>query len=210
METAQQWLKRARVLAGFPKQENLAAAVGVGRGAVGNWETTGKPSLANVPALASALGVDPQEIIDRFRIPAGEGVQVAVPSWVQQLTGRLDQQTELLRRLAEERAPYGSRAVERASVVPAPTARKRRTHWLKLARARRGWSPADVDRRLGRSDKPYSAWEKGTTSPRGAEIRNLAEALDIPEWVITDPPITDEERLAALHVGDDRSLQEAM
>lgn len=100
-ESPQQWLKRTRTAAGYTKQASLSVAVGVGRGAVGNWETTGRPDLKNVPALAGALGVPAQEIIDRFGIPSGGGVVAAMPAWASELITRMDQQAKMLTRLVD-------------------------------------------------------------------------------------------------------------
>ena len=126
-ERASDWLKRRRIAAGLRKQSALAAALGVSRGAVGNWESNrGGPDSANVPALAAALGVTQAEVISAFGIEMRGELRTPMPPWATELSDRLSrietQNAELARMLrlatgagvlerqdrmaAEERAPY--------------------------------------------------------------------------------------------------------
>lgn len=68
------WLKNARRKAGFGSQQALATALGVARGAVGNWESgTDRPSMENAERLASVLGRQRSEVLARFGYPIGGG-----------------------------------------------------------------------------------------------------------------------------------------
>lgn len=193
-ESASQWLKKTRVAAGYPKQENLASAVGVGRGAVGNWETGGRPALENVSALAAALGVDPQEIIERFGIKAGGEIKAAMPSWAGELVVRMER---LERAVAERPADY-------ATSVPPAVARTRRHHWIDQARLRLGAGPGkkmstnEIAARMnltGAMKKQVAAWAANRSDIDPAYFGRLARALHIPERDLIDPPETDQERL---------------
>ncbi len=69
-----QWLKNARRRAGFARQEDLAVALSVKRGAVGNWESDrGVPSMANAERLAVVLGRSRSEVLAKFGYPIGGG-----------------------------------------------------------------------------------------------------------------------------------------
>lgn len=69
-----QWLKNARKRAGFGSQAALAKALGVSRGAVGNWESgTDRPSMASAERLATVLGRQRAEVMARFGYPIGGG-----------------------------------------------------------------------------------------------------------------------------------------
>lgn len=66
------WLKNARKRAGFGSQAALAAAVGVSRGAVGNWENgTDRPSMENAERLALHLRRQRAEVLALFGYPIG-------------------------------------------------------------------------------------------------------------------------------------------
>jgi transcriptional regulator with XRE-family HTH domain len=67
-------LKRERIRAGYGSQSELAKAMGVERGAVGNWESGDRPSMANAEGLALRLGVDRIEMLSRYGYPIGGGV----------------------------------------------------------------------------------------------------------------------------------------
>lgn len=68
------WLKNARKRAGFGSQAALAAAVGVSRGAVGNWENgTDRPSMENAERLAVHLRKQRAEVLALFGYPIGGG-----------------------------------------------------------------------------------------------------------------------------------------
>jgi transcriptional regulator with XRE-family HTH domain len=52
----------------------LATALGVARGAVGNWESgTDRPSMENAERLATVLGKQRSEVLARFGYPIGGG-----------------------------------------------------------------------------------------------------------------------------------------
>lgn len=69
-----QWLKNARRRAGYARQEDLADALGVKRGAVGNWETDlSKPTMANAERLAVLLNRPRAEVLAKFGYPIGGG-----------------------------------------------------------------------------------------------------------------------------------------
>jgi transcriptional regulator with XRE-family HTH domain len=67
------WIKQRRVKAGYTSQAALAKAMGVKRGAVGNWEVGGRPTMANAERLAVLLGVDRSEMLSRYYYPIGGG-----------------------------------------------------------------------------------------------------------------------------------------
>jgi transcriptional regulator with XRE-family HTH domain len=69
-----QWLKNARKRAGFASQAALADAMGVSRGAVGNWENgTDRPSMENAERLAVQLRRQRAEVLAMFGYPIGGG-----------------------------------------------------------------------------------------------------------------------------------------
>lgn len=68
------WLKNARRRVGFGSQAALSKALGVSRGAVGNWENgTDRPSMENAERLAAVLGRQRSEVLARFGYPIGGG-----------------------------------------------------------------------------------------------------------------------------------------
>lgn len=104
-EKAGDWLKRQRIRAGLRKQDALATAVGVSRGAVGNWESNrGGPGPANVPALAAALGVTQAEVINAFGIPMHGELRAPMPPWWDELRGLISGLDDRLRSLEGELA----------------------------------------------------------------------------------------------------------
>ncbi|HEX5466229.1 MAG TPA: helix-turn-helix domain-containing protein [Candidatus Limnocylindrales bacterium] len=69
-----EWLKNARKRAGYASQDDLAKAMGVARGAVGNWETgRDRPSMANAERLATLLHRQRSEVLAKFGYPIGGG-----------------------------------------------------------------------------------------------------------------------------------------
>lgn len=69
-----EWLKNARRQAGFGSQAALATAMGVSRGAIGNWENgTDRPSMENAERLAQVLKRQRAEVLARFGYPIGGG-----------------------------------------------------------------------------------------------------------------------------------------
>jgi transcriptional regulator with XRE-family HTH domain len=206
-EGAGQWLKRTRVAAGYPKQENLALTVGVARGAVGNWETGGKPDIANVGALASALGVTPQEIIDRFGI-RGRGADVAspVPTWLGQVVDQISGlQATLDALIAVGRAsPESSEQLREAADLVASVAtsvrRRRRRYWIRVARERLNVrTQQEALKLIGRPStwsRRFARISRGEDDPNEAELRDMARGFRIPVEVLAGDVTTDEERLA--------------
>ena len=68
------WLVNARKRAGFGSQDALADAMGVSRGAVGNWESgIDRPSMANAERLAVHLKRQRAEVLAIFGYPIGGG-----------------------------------------------------------------------------------------------------------------------------------------
>lgn len=73
-----EWLKNARRRAGFASQDALAKAMGVSRGAVGNWENgTDRPSMENAERLAALLRRQRSEVLAKFGYPIGGGEPLA-------------------------------------------------------------------------------------------------------------------------------------
>lgn len=73
-----EWLKNARRRAGFGSQDALAKALGVSRGAVGNWENgTDRPSMENAERLAVLLKRQRSEVLAKFGYPIGGGDAMA-------------------------------------------------------------------------------------------------------------------------------------
>lgn len=57
---------------------------------------------------------------------------------------------------------------------------------IKAARKAKGYTQADVRRRLGVSNATVSEWESGKTRPRGENLYRLAKLLDVTaEWILT-------------------------
>lgn len=72
------WLKRARMRAGFARQQDLADAIGVERSAVANWETDrGKPTMANAERLAQEIKQPRAVVMGKFGYPIGGGEPAA-------------------------------------------------------------------------------------------------------------------------------------
>lgn len=68
------WLQNVRKRSGFATQAGLADALGVSRGAVGNWETDrGVPTMANAERLAVLLKRQRSEVLAKFGYPIGGG-----------------------------------------------------------------------------------------------------------------------------------------
>ena len=73
-----EWLKNARRRAGYASQDSLAKALGVSRGAVGNWENgTDRPSMENAERLAALLKRQRSEVLAKFGYPIGGGEPLA-------------------------------------------------------------------------------------------------------------------------------------
>lgn len=61
-----QWLVRRRLIAGMTQQQ-LADKLGVSRSSVGEWEQGANlPGPSLIPALADALGVSRETLVDRM------------------------------------------------------------------------------------------------------------------------------------------------
>jgi transcriptional regulator with XRE-family HTH domain len=78
--------------------------------------------------------------------------------------------------------------------------RKRRGHWLRVARERAGLNLDQVAVEMGfslRSKSTISKWEKGERDPSDVNLRHLAEVYGVPAEIFMEPDETDEERLAA-------------
>lgn len=76
--------------------------------------------------------------------------------------------------------------------------RRRRGHWLRLARVEANLNQNEVARRLGlgeRSGTTILAWEKGRRDPRSSHLRQLAALYGVPIEKFADPEPTDVERL---------------
>ena len=68
-DAARSWFRRMRLRAGYRSQADLAAALGLARAAVANWESesvAGRPSRSVLPRLGQLLGVSADEIAARF------------------------------------------------------------------------------------------------------------------------------------------------
>ena len=78
--------------------------------------------------------------------------------------------------------------------------RRRRGHWLRVARQAEGLTLKEVAREMGyslRSASTIKLWEDGKRDPSDVQLRHLAEVLNRPIDVFTDPDETDEERLVS-------------
>lgn len=76
--------------------------------------------------------------------------------------------------------------------------RRRRGHWLRVARERKGWRLEDLARAMDysvRSTSTFSRFEDGERDPSDVQLRHIAELLEVPVEVFTDPDETDHERL---------------
>lgn len=77
--------------------------------------------------------------------------------------------------------------------------RRRRAHWLRLAR--NGMSQAGAAEMVGLSPKSASTisdWENAVADPSLLQLERLAGIYGVPLSLFTDPPETDEERLARI------------
>jgi transcriptional regulator with XRE-family HTH domain len=108
------WLQNARRRAGYASEEALAEAMGISRGAVGNWETgRNRPSMANAERLAVLLRRDRSEVLAKFGYPIGGGepplaaLSALPPEWLAAVraevaAGIADGLAEVLRMLRDE------------------------------------------------------------------------------------------------------------
>lgn len=108
------WIKNVRRRAGFASQQDLADALGVTRGAVGNWETgLGVPSMAHAERFAVVTNRKRAEVLAKFGYPIGGGEPPAEipaalpPEWLAAIqsavsSGVADGIEEVLRRLRAE------------------------------------------------------------------------------------------------------------
>ncbi|MHB8398420.1 MAG: helix-turn-helix transcriptional regulator [Candidatus Limnocylindrales bacterium] len=72
------WIGNVRRRAGYPTQAKFAEALGVSRGAVGNWETgRGKPTMAHAERFAAITNRTRAEVMARFGYPIGGGEPAA-------------------------------------------------------------------------------------------------------------------------------------
>jgi transcriptional regulator with XRE-family HTH domain len=77
--------------------------------------------------------------------------------------------------------------------------RKRRGHWLRIARQQRGLTLKEVAHDLGysqRSATTIKLWEDGLRDLSDVRLRRLAEVYAVPVEVFTEPDETDDERLS--------------
>lgn len=108
------WIKNVRRRAGFASQQDLADAMGVSRGAVGNWESgVGMPSMAHAERFAVVTNRKRADVLARFGYPIGGGEPLVqapaeLPSeWLAAIQtaiadGVADGVEEVLRRLRAE------------------------------------------------------------------------------------------------------------
>jgi len=78
--------------------------------------------------------------------------------------------------------------------------RRRRGHWLRVARNRAGLTLKEVAHAMDyslRSSSTIKLWEDGKRDPSDVQLRRLSGVLGIPVEVFTEPDETDEERLEA-------------
>jgi transcriptional regulator with XRE-family HTH domain len=78
--------------------------------------------------------------------------------------------------------------------------RRRRGHWLRVARLRAGLTLKEVAHELDysqRSQTTIKIWEDGKRDPSDVQLRQVANVLGIPIEILTDPDETDLERLDA-------------
>jgi transcriptional regulator with XRE-family HTH domain len=78
--------------------------------------------------------------------------------------------------------------------------RRRRGHWLRVARQRAGLTLKEVAHAMEYSQWSQTTikkWEDGERDPSDVQLRRLAGVLGVPVEVFTDPDETDEERLEA-------------
>lgn len=233
-------IRKRRLLLGLSLKQ-IAAAANRSHGWLLNVERgIGNPPSEALTAIAVALGDDPKEYLrlagrvsltaadvtplTRPELPAGmtEAIGQALAAQLEPLIARIEAQLPPDReivvsdeiRVQDGRGQVteyqGPRAPTPAPVAPIPTLRVRRKHWLELARHSRGFTVAELDDTLGRRGQ-YALWRDGKTDPKGAQVRALAEKLDIPEALIINPPATDEERLSRWRFTDgDSVLREAL
>ena len=80
------------------------------------------------------------------------------------------------------------------------TYRRRRGHWLRVARQAKGLTLKEVAQEMDyslRSSSTIKLWEDGKRDPSDVQLRRVAAVLGVPVEVFTDPDETDEERLHA-------------
>jgi transcriptional regulator with XRE-family HTH domain len=134
------------------KLEALAWHVGIDRSTLWRWENAVSiPPLEGVVTLLAALNASPEEKLVVLAALPGKSGS----------TG--------LRALAEERS-FGLE-----SLVPSPGAA------FRFLRLRRGWSQAEVARRLQVSRSSVSRWEAGNMSPDAAILPRIAAVLGADE-----------------------------
>lgn len=76
--------------------------------------------------------------------------------------------------------------------------RRRRGHWLRVARQAKGLTLKEVAKEMDyslRSSSTIKLWEDGKRDPSDVQLRRVAGVLGVPVEVFTDPDETDEERL---------------
>lgn len=72
------WIKNVRRRAGFASQRALAEEMGIGRGAIGNWESArGVPSMAHAERFAVVVKRPRSEVLAKFGYPIGGGEPVS-------------------------------------------------------------------------------------------------------------------------------------
>jgi transcriptional regulator with XRE-family HTH domain len=74
--------------------------------------------------------------------------------------------------------------------------RRRRGHWLRLAREAAGVKQETAAEALGlAAGTTILAWEKGRRDPSASQMRALAQLYGVPVAMFADPLHTDEERV---------------
>lgn len=76
--------------------------------------------------------------------------------------------------------------------------RRRRGHWLRVARVRAGLTLKEVAHEMQysqRSQTTIKMWEDGKRDPSDVQLRQVAAVLGVPVEVFTEPDETDQERL---------------
>lgn len=69
---------------------------------------------------------------------------------------------------------------------------------MRVARDRKGWRLEDLAKAMDyslRSTSTFSRFEEGERDPSDVQLRHIADLLEVPVEVFTDPDETDEERL---------------
>lgn len=108
------WIKNVRRRAGFASQAALADAMGVTRGAIGNWETGASvPSMAHAERFAVVTRRERSEVLAKFGYPIGGGepatdrASAIPPEWLSAIRAEIaagvsDGIAEVLRQLRDE------------------------------------------------------------------------------------------------------------